>query len=63
MEVIPLDQIDKEKCFYLSHHFFIKENSSITKLRVVFDASAKDSNGKSLNSALHIDPLLQPELF
>ncbi|XP_071036456.1 uncharacterized protein [Parasteatoda tepidariorum] len=43
MELVPLDEIDKEKSFYLPHHFVIKEDSSTTKLRVVFDASAKDS--------------------
>nr|XP_042898664.1 uncharacterized protein LOC122269463 [Parasteatoda tepidariorum] len=63
MELVPPDEIDKEKSFYLPHHFVINEDSSTTKLRVVFDASAKDSNGNSLNSALFLGPRLQPELF
>ncbi|XP_071036455.1 uncharacterized protein [Parasteatoda tepidariorum] len=54
MELVPLDEIDKEKSFYHPHHFVIKEDSSTTKLRVVFDASAKDSNGNSLNSVYRL---------
>nr|XP_042896604.1 uncharacterized protein LOC122269090 [Parasteatoda tepidariorum] len=63
MERVPSDELIKESTFYLPHHFVIKEDSNTTKLRVVFDASAKDSSGNSLNNALHAGPRLQPELF
>ena len=39
-----------------------KESSSTTKLRVVFDASAKTSTGISLNDMLAIGPTLHPPL-
>ena len=40
----------------------MKESSSTTKLRVVFDGSAASSTGVSLNSALQVGPQLQPTL-
>lgn len=46
----------------LAHHAVIKEDSVTTKLRVVFDASCKTSNGRSLNDILCIGPALQNDL-
>lgn len=57
----------KERCeraaYYLPHHAVIKESSETTKLRVVFDASCKSSNGKSLNDQLYVGPTIQNDLF
>ncbi|XP_012285519.1 uncharacterized protein LOC105702492 [Orussus abietinus] len=48
---------------YLPHHAVIKEHSLTTKLRVVFDGSAKSSSGISLNEALLIGPTIQDNLL
>lgn len=48
---------------FLPHHPVVKESSSTTKVRTVFDASARTTNGKSLNDILYVGPTIQPELF
>ena len=50
------------ECYYLPMHGVTKESSSTTKLRVVFDASAKTSTGTSLNHLLAVGPTLHPTL-
>nr|XP_046478563.1 uncharacterized protein LOC124217212 [Neodiprion pinetum] len=52
-----------EDTFVLPHQPVIRPESITTKLRVVFDASAKTSLGKSLNDKLLIGPNLQKDLF
>lgn len=48
---------------YLPHHPVIKESSTTTKIRAVYDASCKTTNGNSLNSQLLIGPTIQSDLF
>ncbi|XP_065361855.1 uncharacterized protein LOC135955432 [Calliphora vicina] len=48
---------------FLPHHCVTKADSSTTKLRVVFDGSAKTSTGVSLNDILMCGPNIQPNLF
>lgn len=48
---------------YLPHHPVIKESSTTTKIRPVFDASVKTTNGNSLNSQLLIGSTIQTYLF
>nr|CAH7755629.1 unnamed protein product [Callosobruchus chinensis] len=48
--------------FYLPHHGVIKNESTTTKLRVVFDGSCKSSTGLSLNDTLKVGPKLQDDL-
>ncbi|CAI6360799.1 unnamed protein product [Macrosiphum euphorbiae] len=55
--------IDHTKCFYLPHSYVINDRSRTTKLRVVFDGSAKSSSGVSLNDILMNGPKVQPDLF
>ncbi|XP_054711082.1 uncharacterized protein LOC129220677 [Uloborus diversus] len=47
----------------ISHHHVINESSSTTKLRVVFNASAKTTSGVSLNDTLMNGPKVQDDLF
>ena len=54
---------DNAKIHYLPHHTVVKESSETTKLRVVFDASAKTNTGNlSLNDCLHKGPSFTPDL-
>lgn len=48
--------------YYIPHHAVIKEKSSTTKVRVVFDASCKSSNDLSLNDLLLVGPKIQDNL-
>ncbi|XP_075150935.1 uncharacterized protein LOC142225044 [Haematobia irritans] len=51
------------KTCFLPHHCVHKEESTSTKLRVVFDGSAKTTTGLSLNDTLHSGPTIQAKLF
>ncbi|XP_014217245.1 uncharacterized protein LOC106645815, partial [Copidosoma floridanum] len=50
------------KCF-LPHHGVLKTNTPTRKLRVVFNGSARNRGGLSLNSLLHTGPNLLLTLF
>ena len=65
MEKVPANELNKktDAVFYMPHHGVIKECSTTTKLRVVFDCSAKTSTGVSLNDTLMIGPTIQEDLF
>lgn len=62
MEGVPEDEISVQPQCYLPHHAVFKPDSTTTKLRVVFDASALTTNGKGLNDLLLIGPRLQDKL-
>ncbi|XP_035903111.1 uncharacterized protein LOC118507917 [Anopheles stephensi] len=49
--------------YYLPHHAVVKEKSTSTKVRVVFDASCKTTSGFSLNDKLLVGPIIQQDLF
>ncbi|XP_062713282.1 uncharacterized protein LOC134290227 [Aedes albopictus] len=48
--------------YYIPHHPVIKEDSTTTKVRVVFDASCKSASGVSLNDAMLVGPVVQEDL-
>ena len=62
IEVAPEHPSDKE--FYIPHRPVVKETSETTKLRIVYDASARaQPDAPSLNECLHAGPPLQNELW
>ncbi|XP_055623126.1 uncharacterized protein LOC129766576 [Toxorhynchites rutilus septentrionalis] len=60
-EVLP-DEEPPIIC-YLPQHPVVKESSTTTKVRGVFDASAKTSSGYSLNDAFLVGPVIQDDLY
>ena len=65
IEEVPSKEINwkKNPLFYLPHRPVIRESSVSTKIRPVFDASAKAKSGVSLNDCLHAGPSLLPDLI
>uniref|UniRef100_A0A8D9F1P1 Integrase catalytic domain-containing protein n=1 Tax=Cacopsylla melanoneura TaxID=428564 RepID=A0A8D9F1P1_9HEMI len=68
------DLLDKgymEKCkdqndltgYFIPHRAVVKPDSVSTKIRIVYDASAKTTSSKSLNDILHAGPTLYNDLF
>ncbi|XP_044312560.1 uncharacterized protein LOC123037129 [Drosophila rhopaloa] len=62
MSVVPINSLSLCK-YFLPHHCVFKEDSTTTKLRVVFDGSAKTSSGHSLNEVLMAGSTIQQKLF
>ncbi|XP_054745714.1 uncharacterized protein LOC129250098 [Anastrepha obliqua] len=58
-----LEYSPRNRLNYIPHHGVTKLDSSTTKLRVVFDASCKTSNGCCLNDMLRVGPQLQDTIF
>lgn len=61
--VLKEGEKDAKDAYYLPHHCVLKPESSSTKLRVVFDASAKTTTNLSLNDVLMEAPIVQSALF
>jgi hypothetical protein len=64
-EEVPTADMEKpiEETFYLPIHAVYKDASTTTKVRAVFDASAKSSTGVSLNDTLLVGPTIHPPLI
>ena len=58
-------QLEKaDQVHYIPHLAVVRREASTTKVRVVYDASAKlGKEGTSLNDCLHVGPSLNPLLF
>ncbi|KAL0867450.1 hypothetical protein ABMA27_008237 [Loxostege sticticalis] len=57
------DSSKSSETYFIPHHGVIRESSSTTKLRVVFDASAATSSGLPLNDLQMVGPVVQDDLF
>ncbi|XP_072400679.1 uncharacterized protein [Diabrotica undecimpunctata] len=53
----------KYPSYYLPHHGVLKSDNTTTKLRVVFDGSAKTTTDLSLNDCLKVGPTIQSDLL
>ena len=63
IEKVPTNDTGKN-CHFLSHHGVVRNDRETSKLRVVFDASAKSSKQSlSLNDCLETGPNFVPPLF
>jgi hypothetical protein len=61
IEVAPTTHQSK-MVHYLPHHFVINEDKATTKIRMVFNASAKASTNPSLNNCMYRGPIDMPEI-
>ena len=63
-EPVPEKDLDKPESdvFYLPLPVVYKESSTTTKVRAVFDGSAKTVSGISLNDQLQVGPTVHPPL-
>lgn len=62
MEVLKSSESNLRYPYYIPHHAVYKLSSTTTKLRVVFNASSKTTNQKSLNDILMVGPNLQIDM-
>ncbi|XP_076383559.1 uncharacterized protein LOC143260822 [Megalopta genalis] len=58
-----LEGTHEQSAYYLPHHALFKEGSTTTKLRVVFDGSAKSSSDLALNDIQFLGPTVQSDLI
>ena len=55
VETVKENDVSSGTIHYLPHHAVVLHDKDTTKVRVVYDASAR-SNGPSLNDCLHVGP-------
>ncbi|XP_018403197.1 PREDICTED: uncharacterized protein LOC108780101 [Cyphomyrmex costatus] len=63
MRRLELPITDEPISFYLPHHCVFKTVGQSSKIRIVFDASCRNSSGVSLNDALLVGPVVQQDLI
>lgn len=59
---VPENELESVPTYYLLHHGVLREQSSTTKLRVIFNASSPTETGISLNDILYPGRKLQNEI-
>ena len=62
VEVVDNSVSSTDRTHYLPHHCVVRQNKSTTKVRVVYDASAK-TDGPSLNDCLYVGPKSGQSVF
>ena len=64
-EEVPLDEVDSPatQVYYLPMHAVHKEDSTTSKLQIVFNASASTASGTSLNNHRLVGPSVHPRLI
>ncbi|KMQ86872.1 hypothetical protein RF55_14028 [Lasius niger] len=62
MAPVPASELAKGPVFYMPHHPVLRETSSTSPLRVVFNASCNTNSGTFLNNQLLVGPKLQEDL-
>ena len=62
VEVVPIGDPDVDGVHYLPHHAVIRRDKATTRLRIVFDASAK-ADGVSLNDCLFSGPKFDQKIL
>ena len=64
IEYVPENQLISEKTHFLCHHAVVRKDHDTTKIRIVFDGSAKSQPDKlSLNDSLELGENFMPSLF
>ena len=51
------------KVHYLPHRQVVRNDRNTTKIRIVFDGSAKEKGGKSINELLYTGPCLLTKIY
>ena len=60
--ILREEEIPAEEAYYIPHSMVTREDKSTTKHRIVFDASAKDERGVSLNSEIMKPDVVHPPI-